>query len=455
MLVELHAPPVDWQSSRPPLCVLPVIDVSGSMGGAKLRYAKESAKKLIDHLAPGDFCGLVTFTTDVTVVAPPVEMTVARKTQLKAAIDQLTAEASTNLAGGMLAGLELVNAGRIPQGMPRRVILFTDGLANVGPATAHGDILQLLEASLGQATLSAFGYGHDACHELLRDLSTKGKGNYAFVRNPEDALTAFARELGGLLSTYARDVELQMRPAAGVTLTDVTSDVDSKVLPEGTVQITVPDLLGEEVRQIVLGLSVERVAAPGTMRVLDLAGRYRVVAGETTRTREERFELSVHVQRVPPGEEQVEPTRDVDEAVATAQLVRAQIEAEERARQGDLAGAQQVMSRLQQAAVARGHAVVAEAAERIADAMSDREAYARSSSLRSSMRKGFARPMSGTKDEGVEDLIARSGRRSTSLAQDALVDRFSERKRKAGPTASSLPRKKITKSLERRRSKRW
>src|SRR5574338_1431368 len=92
VLIELHAPPVDWQSSRPPLCVLPVIDVSGSMNGAKLHYAKQSVRKLVDHLAPGDFCGLVTFTTDVTVIAPPVEMTLARKTQLKAAIDQLTAQ---------------------------------------------------------------------------------------------------------------------------------------------------------------------------------------------------------------------------------------------------------------------------------------------------------------------------------------------------------------------------
>ena len=68
LLVELHAPPVDWQSKRPPVCVLPVIDVSGSMAGAKLHFAKQSVMKLIDHLAPGDFCGLVTFTTDVRVI---------------------------------------------------------------------------------------------------------------------------------------------------------------------------------------------------------------------------------------------------------------------------------------------------------------------------------------------------------------------------------------------------
>jgi Ca-activated chloride channel homolog len=42
LVLELRAPTVDWQARRPPVCVLPVVDVSGSMGGAKLHYAKQS-----------------------------------------------------------------------------------------------------------------------------------------------------------------------------------------------------------------------------------------------------------------------------------------------------------------------------------------------------------------------------------------------------------------------------
>lgn len=458
LLIELHAPPVDWQSRRPPVCVLPVIDVSGSMAGPKLHYAKQSVMKLVDHLAPGDFCGLVTFTTEVTVVAPPVEMTVPRKAELKAAIGRLTSHAQTNLAGGMLAGLELANESRIPEGMARRVILFTDGLANVGPATAHADVLRLLEANLGAATVSAFGYGGDADQELLRDLSTKGKGNYAFVRNPEDALTAFARELGGLLSTYARDVEIVVTPRAGVTLTDVVSDVDSGPLAGGGVRIDVPDVLGEELRQIVLGLRVDSQAGPGTMPVVEVRGTYRIVAGDTVRSREERFAVDVAVERVRAGEEQVEPKRDVDEAVAMAQLVRAQIQAEERARQGDFGGAQQVMAVLYQSAVVRGHGVVAEACERVGASVRDDGAYAASAPMRSSMRKGFSRAVSGTKDAMVEDLLARSGRVVKTTAQDAMEDAFGAKKPGRDPAPSSPPRKPAgasRPSLERKRSKRW
>jgi Ca-activated chloride channel family protein len=454
LLLELHAPAVDWQSRRPPVCVLPVLDVSGSMDGPKLHYAKQSVLKLVDHLAPGDFCGLVTFTTGVTVVSPPVEMTLARKAELKVAIGRLSARAQTNLAGGMLEGLGLANDGRIPPGLARRVILFTDGLANTGPAVAHGDILRLLEANLGQATLSAFGYGADADHELLRDLSTKGKGSYAFVRNPEDALSAFARELGGLLSTYARDVRIVVTPAAGVTLTDVVSDVDSSPAAGGAVHVTLHDVLGEELRQVVLGLRVDRRDAPGKTPVAEVSGTYRVVAGDSLRAQEARFALTVEVRRVPAGEEQVEPTRDVDAAVIAAQLVRAQIQAEERAARGDFEGALRGMAVLHQAAVARGHEVVAEACDRVMDAVRDRGSYAASTAARASLRKGFSRGLAGGKfDATTEDLLLRSGRAATTLAQEALEESFGAPKpkpEKQGPRGG-----RPAPSLTRKRSKRW
>jgi Ca-activated chloride channel family protein len=381
-------------------------------------------------------------------------MTQARKAALKAVVGQLGPQGSTNFAGGLLTGLEHLNRLQLPPNMVRRVIMFTDGLANVGVATKAPDLLRLLEANLGDATVSAFGYGEDADQELLRDLASKGKGNYAFVQSPEDALTAFARELGGLLSTYAREIQVEVRPARGVTLTDVVSDVDSSALPDGAVRIKVPDVLAEELRQIVIGLRVDRRDAPGAMRVADVSGTYRVVAGDTMRPQDARFELEVDVRRVAAGEEQVEPTREVDEAVAMAQLVRAQIQAEERAARGDFDGARQLMSVLYQSARVRGHDVVAEACDRVMHSVSDRASYASSTATRASMRKGFSRSVGGKLDLETENLLARSGRAVKTLAQDAVEKAFGAPKAK--PEPKGVPRKPHgAGSLERRRSKRW
>jgi hypothetical protein len=145
-----------------------------------------------------------------------------------------------------------------------------------------------------------------------------------------------------------------VRPAPGVTLTDVVSDVASTVLDGGAVRVALPDVLGEELRQVVLGLRIDRVEGHGVMQVVEVSGTYRVVAGDTMRTREAHFELTVDLRRVPAGEEQVEPTRDVDEAVAAAQLVRSQIQAEERAARGDFQGALHGVVTFHQEAVAGG-----------------------------------------------------------------------------------------------------
>ncbi|HET7754452.1 MAG TPA: VWA domain-containing protein [Anaeromyxobacteraceae bacterium] len=481
LLVELRAPAVEWQARRPAICVIPVIDVSGSMSGAKLHYAKQSVMKLVDHLAPGDLCGLVTFTDDVVTIAPPLEMTQAKKASLKAAVGDLGPRGSTNFAGGLLEGLRRANEARVPPGMVRRVIMFTDGLANVGPATAHADILRLLEANLGAASVSAFGYGEDADQELLRDLSTKGKGNYAFVRNPEDALTAFARELGGLLSTYARDIALTIRPAPGVELLDVVSDVDSRPGGEG-VRIALSDILSEELREIVVGLRLGARPAPGTMPVALVEGTYRTVDGESGRSRDERFELQVVVERVPAGEEQLTPTRDVDQAVATAQLVRVQIHAEEAARRGDFPAAQALLTIVHDSLTARGHDVVADACARVMAGLQDRDAFAASAPFRSSLRKGMSRgAAAGVYEEDAAAFTRRTGKGTVTLCQAALERSFkqergddepgkpprggrSPRQRPPaaatrGPRASSPPEPGSSPqpdtSLNRRRSRRW
>ena len=171
LVVTLTAPPAATASARQPVCVIPVLDVSGSMEGKKLHYAKQSILKLVDHLAPGDFCGVVLFSTEVETLAAPAAMTPAEKESLRAAVGRIEARSNTNLAGGLLAGLDHARIARLPAGMPVRVILFTDGLANTGPAKGAKELCALLEANRGEATVSAFGYGDDADQELLRELS--------------------------------------------------------------------------------------------------------------------------------------------------------------------------------------------------------------------------------------------------------------------------------------------
>jgi Ca-activated chloride channel family protein len=450
LVVSLGAPHLDAAAPRPPVCVIPVLDVSGSMAGEKLHFAKQSLMKLVDHLAPGDFCGVVVFSTEVETLAPPAEMTQARKDELKTLVGRLAPRNNTNLGGGMLAGLDHAKVAKLPDGMRVRVILFTDGLSNEGPAKSHEQLMRLLEENLGSATLSAFGYGDDADQELLRDLATKGKGNYAYVQGPEDALTAFARELGGLLSTYAQAIEVRVTPAEGMALTDVVSDVDARE-EGGSVVLRVPDVLADEVRNLVLGvrLSPRPVPLDAPVTVADVRVAFERLDGG--RVVQERAATRATVRFVAPADAQAAATQSVDQVVAIAQLVRAQIEAEEAARRGEYAQARQVMVLFQEAVSARGHEAVASAARKIADRVGDADAFHGSRAYRSSMRKGGTRGVVTLYQEEALDDLRSMGQGRTTAAQDRMADSFGgERERPKRNAASCSGR-----GLSRRRSKRW
>ena len=436
----LEAPPVASGAPRPPVCVVPVVDVSGSMNGEKLEKARRSVQLLIDQLAPGDRCGIVTFGSEVRVVAAPLPMTAARKAELRTAVEQLRSHAMTNLAGGMLEGLALGNCADLPPGMLVRVILFTDGCANVGVATGSAELLPLLEAHLGRATLSAFGYGADADQELLRDLSTRGKGNYAFVAGPDDVRTAFAHELGGLLSTYAQDIVIQVRPLGGARIDAVLSDVDADPRGQG-VEVRIPDILAEETRNVVLSVELPALRAPGTApgAAFEVEVAWKALADGRTMASAQAVAQAL-VERVLPGSEQVRPDRDVDEIVAQAELVRAQIEAEELARRGEHDRAHQRVFVLYQSAIGRGLTTEADAAMRIAETMRSREEFAASASYRSSMRKGVGRSSSVMMDPEAERSLRDMGLSQKTRAQQTMDQLWAEKERRPSPVRTARPR---------------
>ena len=383
-----------------------------------------------------------------------MQMTPARKASLsnrrRAARDQ----ESTNLAGGMLEGLRLANGSELPPGMLVRVILFTDGCANVGVATKSEGLLPLLDANLGRATLSAFGYGADADQELLRDLSTRGKGNYAFVAGPDDAMTAFARELGGLLSTYAQDIVLVVRPVGGARITAVLSDVDAD--PRGSaVEIRIPDILADETRNVVLSVELPAVTAPDTAPVtaFEVEVAWKTLSGGARMVAEQQV-IQATVERVVPGSEQVHPDRAVDVIVAQAELVRAQIEAEELARHGRHQEAHERVFVLYQSAMDRGHVAEASAAREVAETMKDRAAFQASTAFRSSMRKGVGRSSSVMMDADAERALEGMGLSKKTVAQNQMDDLFKGKEKKAAPPRE--PRKGSTPGAPKQtRARKW
>jgi Ca-activated chloride channel homolog len=422
LVISLTAPTKDGEEGRAPICVVPVVDISGSMAGAKLDYAKRSAIKLIEHLKPGDYTGLIAFESRVHVIIAPQKITPEVKEQMKAEIGKLHTIGGTNFAGGMLKAIEMVNALDLPSGVIHRIIMLTDGQANEGPATKKDDLIKLFTANSGRVTASAFGYGSGGGidQELLAEFARDCKGNYAYIRDPDGALTAFGKELGGLISTYGTELVLELSPLAGHEIASVVSDVDAdEEAVGGEVTINLPEILAEERRDLVLAvkLKAQKQAFPRAVNVFDVKLTYGTIAADG-KTEKKTAEAKAKAQFVKPGEENPKPNPDLDKIVALAEVIRAQIEAEEKAKKGDFTAAAAVMHNAAHNVGARGHERLAAAASHTSGSVGSHAAYADNQGYLQSFRYGGTRGMGVSEiDEGAAMFLADAGVQLSNSSQ--------------------------------------
>lgn len=423
LVLSLTAPKSDWEKKRPPLCIIPVLDISGSMGGPKLEYAKQSILKLIDHLSADDYLGIVSFSSNARIESEPRKMTLDAKNELKALVNRFRTEGSTNFSTGMLMGLQIANKLDLPEATLVRVIMFTDGQPTHGITDPQG-LSDLLDKQAGRATVSAFGYGTDANQELLQGLSERGKGNYAFVRDPDAALSAFGKELGGLLSTYAQDIRVDLTPNNGHQITEVLTDADVDEGVTGEVEIKVPHLLSEETAHIVVAvkLAEQKQAGPRQVNAFDVKVRYQVVDADG-KLLEKVEEAKAKIQFVKPGEEQGKPTKEVDEIVARAQLTRAQTTAEAAASRGDFQMADAAFESLNFSE--RGHVGVAAVAAHVNGMYRSKGDYAKSGGNRMALRSAMLRGVGASHlDNEDREVLLQANYSVSNDAQDQMVEAF-------------------------------
>jgi Ca-activated chloride channel homolog len=323
LLVHLRAP-APKSGHRGAVCVLPVVDVSGSMAGAKLEAVKRALDRLVTHLVPGDRIGLITFDSNVAVPFPIREVTEAVRTEFRQTVKQLVAGSSTNLAGGFIEAARIVEQARLPATLTARAILLTDGQANEGPATGSDALVALLREQLGGLSLSAFGYGDDCDQALLAELASAGGGSYAYIQNDDQVLTAFARELGGLVSRYATSVVLRVEPNVGQPI-----------------EQRIATLLHDGTAEVVAKLKVAAHAAAIGVEIAKIAVGWCDASGK-----QQRAVAGARLDFVASGSEDADGDPDVTRAIDQSRLARAQEIAENLAKKGDFAAAAAVLVHL-------------------------------------------------------------------------------------------------------------
>ncbi len=186
-----------------------VIDVSGSMNrGDRLGLVKRSLELLVGQLRPQDKVGIVIYGSRGHVLLEP---TAGSNTEtIMGAINALRSEGSTNAAEGLELGYRMAE-GELHPGRITRVMLLSDGVANVGD-TGPDSILKLIKNQVEEGvTLSTVGFGMGNYNDILMEqLANDGNGAYAYVDTLKEAQRIFVENLTGTLQVIALDSKVQV-----------------------------------------------------------------------------------------------------------------------------------------------------------------------------------------------------------------------------------------------------
>jgi Ca-activated chloride channel family protein len=186
-----------------------VIDVSGSMDMEnRLGLVKDALELLVDQLRPTDQVAIVVYGTDARAVLEPTSG--AEKQVIMDAIYALEPEGSTNAEAGLQLGYSLALNAFNPEGI-NRVILCSDGVANVG-STGAGSIWETIKARASEGiTLTTVGFGMGNYNDVLMEqLADNGDGFYAYVDTLQEAERLFVQNLVSTLQVIAMDAKIQV-----------------------------------------------------------------------------------------------------------------------------------------------------------------------------------------------------------------------------------------------------
>ncbi|MCL1909740.1 MAG: VWA domain-containing protein [Kiritimatiellaeota bacterium] len=203
---------------RPAINLAIVIDRSGSMQGDRIRVAREAAIEAVNMLGERDIVSIIIFDHTAEVLVPA--QSAANKDSIIRKIRSVEARGSTAIfAGVSLAQEELGKF--LSKDRVNRVILLSDGQANVGPSSP--DELGRLGATLRKQGVSAttIGLGLDYNEDLMTRLAGKSDGNSYFAETSRDLPRIFAAELKDTLSVVAQGVKLRVEFENGALPTEI------------------------------------------------------------------------------------------------------------------------------------------------------------------------------------------------------------------------------------------
>lgn len=256
-------------NKRSPINLALVLDRSSSMAGDKLEKAKEAALMVIDRLQPDDIISVVSYDSGVEVLVPATKAN--ERDHIRERIAALTPRGSTALFAGVSHGLEeaakYLDAKRV-----NRIILLSDGQANVGPRSPN-ELGRLGEVAARQGiSITTIGLGLGYNEDLMTQLAMRSDGNHGFAENAVDLAKLFKHELGDIMSVVAKDVEIEISFEDGIT--PVRALGREATITGRTARMSLSQLYAKQQKHVLFEVKVPPGAAGKKRALADVAVKY-------------------------------------------------------------------------------------------------------------------------------------------------------------------------------------
>jgi Ca-activated chloride channel family protein len=174
----------------------------------RLELVKQSLRLLTGQLRASDSVAIVVYGSTARVVLEPTALSEIET--VMAAIDSLHPEGATNAEAGLILGYEKARQAFRPGGV-NRVILASDGVANVGNTGPDSILAQIRDEAEAGIQLATLGFGMGNYNDtLMEQLADDGDGFYTYVDTIDEAERLFVDELTSTLVTVALDAKVQV-----------------------------------------------------------------------------------------------------------------------------------------------------------------------------------------------------------------------------------------------------
>jgi len=236
------------------------IDTSGSMGGEKIERAREGAAWVMGLLDPEDYVSIVAFDSEAELVMRPTRWSDTSREEAMEHVTELTAGGGTDMFDGLQTArkaLESVDYQVETEGAVRRILLLSDGKDKHHEPADFADLAREIDGA--GIRIKAAGIGAEYNEDTIRELGTKGRGEWSHLEGPFAIEDFFGDAVEDANDVVAADAQLELDVANGVEVEEVY-----RALPQAqevdldwranTAVVKLPDLVEREHQKVTMKL---------------------------------------------------------------------------------------------------------------------------------------------------------------------------------------------------------